>query len=347
VELTVRNQLLRSSPVVTVCDPFEDGRRTTSFLVAPLGPGQAARTVYHLPADRRGVFNIGPLELRLTDPFGLVSRNEPGAPPSVLTVHPRVDRVLAPPVTAGFERESAEGATVLGLDGEEFYAVREYRTGDDLRRVHWSSTARLGEVMIRQEEALRTGRLTLGVDLRREVWEDAGGPLEEALSAAASVADAGLWARLQVRLVTTAPSDTGFGTSVVHRAAILDSLAIAGTHGPPRPASTGAGTAPSEAAGSTGISLALLLGSAGHTRGSGALVVITSERATPADLVSVGRMGRGGRLLTVVVVSTGSHASGAPAVPLRATVVRTGPGAPFAEAWDRAMASQGRLRFAR
>ena len=97
--------------------------------------------------------------------------------------------------------------------------------GDDLRRVHWPSTARLDELMIRQEETPSEGRLTVAVDLRPATWADGG--LETALSAAASIADAALGDGLLVRLITTARTNTGFGASGPQRAVILDALAEA------------------------------------------------------------------------------------------------------------------------
>src|SRR3712207_9064008 len=64
------------------------------------------------------------------------------APATELTVYPRVDVVAAPPLTTGHDPRSGGGhATFLG-SGDEFYGLRAYEVGDDLRQVHWPSTAR-------------------------------------------------------------------------------------------------------------------------------------------------------------------------------------------------------------
>ncbi len=98
---------------------------------------------------------------------------------------------------------------VVGRLGDEFYGLREYRIGDDLRRVHWASTARTDQLMIRQPENLLQGRLTIAVDLRSTVHDAA--TLEAALSAAASLVMAGIRSRIHVRAATTSGIDSGFG----------------------------------------------------------------------------------------------------------------------------------------
>lgn len=225
VELGIRNRAGRRSPVVTVRDPFDGGRHWATFSVAPLEPSETVRASYRVPTTERGVFEIGPLRLEIADPFGLVSATRSGAGPSTITVHPRIVSLLAPSRTSGADQHPPDATSVISQHGSDFYAVREYRTGDDLRRVHWPSTARLDELMIRQEETPSQGRLTVAVDLRPATWADGG--LETALSAAASVADVALADGLLVRLITTAGMGTRFGASGAQRAIILDALADA------------------------------------------------------------------------------------------------------------------------
>ncbi|MFP5376299.1 MAG: DUF58 domain-containing protein, partial [Acidimicrobiia bacterium] len=93
VELTVRNHGPRRSPVLAARDPFDGGRRSARFLVAPLAAGESARAAYRLPTERRGIFDLGPLQLDLEDPFGLAAPTRPAAPATRLTVYPRVDAV--------------------------------------------------------------------------------------------------------------------------------------------------------------------------------------------------------------------------------------------------------------
>src|SRR5438046_425881 len=65
----------------------------------------------------------------------------------------------------------AEHPPALGVAGEDFYALRAYEMGDDLRRVHWPSTARVDELMIRQNEMPWQGRATVLLDTRAQAHE--------------------------------------------------------------------------------------------------------------------------------------------------------------------------------
>ena len=73
VELSVRNVAPTRSPVLTARDPFDGGKRWARFLLAPLGPGETARAAYRLPTDERGIYDLGPLQLALSDPFGVAA----------------------------------------------------------------------------------------------------------------------------------------------------------------------------------------------------------------------------------------------------------------------------------
>jgi len=117
---------------------------------------------------------------------------------------------------------------VIGHGGNELYALREYVPGDDLRHVHWPTTARVDDLVIRQPENLRRGRMTVLADLRSSVHDE--DTVEAVLSAAASLAMSALAAGLQVRVVTTAGFDSGHGSSAEHGPALLDGLAVAGLH---------------------------------------------------------------------------------------------------------------------
>ena len=114
------------------------------------------------------MFTVGPLELEISDPFGLSARRHPLAAATQLTVYPAVDRIVPLPHTHGHDPHAgADHPTALGFSGDDFYALRAYEMGDDLRRVHWPSTARLDDIMIKQLEMPWQGRATVLVDNRR------------------------------------------------------------------------------------------------------------------------------------------------------------------------------------
>ena len=123
---------------------------------------------YSLRCRRRGSYNVGPLVAITSDPLGLSRRERVIAPPFELLVHPRVEVVNDRPLTRMFEdppiRPPVSKPWPSGL---EFYGMREYAPGDDLRRVVWRATARTGKVMVREAEQGITDHITILLDTDR------------------------------------------------------------------------------------------------------------------------------------------------------------------------------------
>ena len=328
VQVSVRNAGTGSSPVVGLADPFDGGQRWARFQVAPLRPGQAVAAGYRLAAQRRGVYGLGPLELRLCDPFGLASRPVQAAPAVEVVVYPRIEAVGPLVPGPGDRRHTGEGPSPAraGTAGD-LYALREYQVGDDLRRVHWRSTAKRDELMIRQDEVPMQGAATVLLDLRHDAHTE--GTLETAVSAAASIVHAAWRRHWPVRLVAGDEADSGFGVGRAHVEAILERLAVAGVdRGAVRPT----------------------LGPVAPVAGGASVVAVVTTDAVPdADVRSAARAWRGSAATVVVLVETvpsppGTPATLGPALP-GATVVRVGAGRPLATAWAAAMAP-GRGRAA-
>jgi uncharacterized protein (DUF58 family) len=310
VELSVANHGDHASPILAAQDPFDGGRRWARFLIAPLDPGEVRLAAYSLPTSKRGVFELGPLQLELSDPFGLSRVAAIASPISTLTVHPLVEPIRSRHVAAEPDPDMRVPLPVLGRVGDEFYGLREYRTGDDLRRVHWASTARMDQLMIRQPENLLQGRMTVAVDLRSAVHDAA--TLEAALSAAASVIMAGIRSRIHVRLVTTAGVDSGFGATAAHGAAVLDLLAAA------------------EAKPGSSLLESLRLGA-----GIGPLTLITTQAAAAADVSAVTRTARERTTLVVFETSDDRQARLIPELhPARCRMVTVRAGGSFRTAWE-------------
>lgn len=314
VNMAIRNRHARRSPVFVVHDRSSGGNGLARFALAPLQPGDEVHSSYYIPGRQRGVFSVGPLEVELSDPLGVARRTRRIGSPSRLVVYPRVESLTTFTLAAGADRQSVAGAAVVGTRGEEFYAVREYVTGDDIRSVHWPSTARHDDLMIRQQETVREGRMTLAVDVREAAHDRLS--LEASLSAVASLADAALRSGNHIRMVTTGGDDSGWGSGGAHRAKVLDLLATLRTHPP------SAGQRPD--------------------LGTGSVVAVTTDsldREGLADLglASVGLPGSRGavrRRLTVVVIERAE----APGATQRtflpgAKVVTVGPGQTLAAAW--------------
>jgi uncharacterized protein (DUF58 family) len=189
VDLVVTNQADRSTPMLAITDVFDDGRRAARFVLPPLPPDCTARAAYRIPTSRRGRYQIGPLTVAVTDPFGVARRSWTLASPSEVLVCPRIHDILAPRQAGGRVVASVETvqARAQAADGEEFLTLREYQVGDDLRRVHWRSSARLGELMIRQDEAQWRARSVVVLDTRPEAHR--GSSFEIAVEATASIVD--------------------------------------------------------------------------------------------------------------------------------------------------------------
>ncbi len=162
------------------------------FTVTGIEPGGRRDVSYTVRPQRRGRYEVGPLSLATVDPFGLAKITSSSAPAESFLVHPRTEP-LTLPRDAGDRRSLSTSALrqPTGAQGEDFYALREYVQGDDLRKVHWPSTAKRGKVMIRQEETPWHTRATIVLDDRSEVHAGKGEPssFESAVEAAASVVD--------------------------------------------------------------------------------------------------------------------------------------------------------------
>ncbi|MDG4832163.1 DUF58 domain-containing protein [Solwaraspora sp. WMMD1047] len=205
--------------------PYALGSRPRVVLER-LGAHQASSVAYTVRADVRGRYEVGPLVVRLTDPFGLCELTR--AFPSVdrLTVIPQVTPLPSVRLAGEYAGAGDSRARSVAVHGEDDAATREYRRGDDLRRVHWKSTARTGELMVRREEQPWESRATIVLDTRAYAHRGEGptASFEWAVSAAASVAVHLRQAGYKLRLVT----DTGIdveATEVGGDGMLLDYLA--------------------------------------------------------------------------------------------------------------------------
>lgn len=136
------------------------------FVVDRLPRGGAATLAYRVHGRRRGRHALGPLRLRLVDPFGLVERSAVGTDTATLLVVPRV-QPLGAGGPAGGHGDGGEGSRrTIAVHGDDDVSTREYRHGDDLRKVHWRATARTGELMVRLEERPWRAQATLLLDTR-------------------------------------------------------------------------------------------------------------------------------------------------------------------------------------
>ena len=180
--------------LTTVADKLPSGvlpDEAPEFVLPALWPGQRARVSYQARAATRGAYRLGPLSIATSDPFGIFQRWQPLSEVAEAIVYPRpvpiwgdLDRTGAEP------RGSSSGERARAVDsGLDFYGVRDYQPGDDLRRIHWPATARHGRLTVVEFERGASGSLTVVLDTKAgtEFGAGMGTTLEVGVKAAASL----------------------------------------------------------------------------------------------------------------------------------------------------------------
>jgi uncharacterized protein (DUF58 family) len=224
IDLRIEHRSSGTTPLLVATDWFDEGRRAARFLVPPLGPGAVARAAYRIPTRRRGRYRVGPLSVSATDPFGLARRALPSVADTEVLVRPRIHDIVAP-VAVGSRvagDHDLPGARAMASDlGDDFFALREYELGDDLRRVHWRSTARTGELMIRQNDARWRSRAAVVLDAHPDGHDRES--FEVAVEAVASIV--ARLVRLQRRVEVATSAGELLGTGGDPRHDVIDRLA--------------------------------------------------------------------------------------------------------------------------
>lgn len=235
VELTMTNEgwIPTGTLLLEETLPYTLGSRPR-FVVDRIGHGWRRKVGYQVRSDIRGRFDIGPMTVRVADPFGLVELGRAFQTTSSFTVTPRT--VTLPTISlSGAATASGDSRPRSFVGGSaEDVTVREYRRGDELRRVHWRSSARLDQLMVRREEQPWQARATVFLDNRRLVHRGQGpaSSFEAAVIAAASVAVHLIQAGYAVRLVTSSGDVTGAWHAREGRtdaASLLEALALVDT----------------------------------------------------------------------------------------------------------------------
>lgn len=252
------------------------GDRPIAAYLPRLRRGEGALRTYRLPTAARGSFEVGPVEMPRADPFGLCRTVQRMGDPQQISIHPRLIRLQ--PLPTGISRNLEGPSSDTAPQGSvTFHRLREYVVGDDLRTVHWPSTARVGQLVVRHnvDTAQPYTVVLLDLDPSRYSAES----FEEAVDAAASVSVSMAVGKAPVQLRTTTGDRLG-GPSYRDPVAIVDYLT---------------GVAASEN-GSLESELVLLR----RDRGGTALVIVTG-RLDEASLPTAAALRR--RFDRVIVIS--------------------------------------------
>jgi uncharacterized protein (DUF58 family) len=236
VELDLRNEGRVPTGLLLLEEqvPYALGVRPR-FVVDRMGSRWHRTVSYVVRSDVRGRFTLGPMAVRVHDPFGLVELDRTFTSTADLVVTPKVVPLPAIPLEGVWTGSGDNRPRDFVGGSAEDVTVREYRRGDDLRRVHWRSSAHAGELMVRREEQPWQSRATLFVDNRRHAHRGTGlsSSFEYAVTVAASVGLHLAQRGFRVRLVTAEGHDTDHRwhehAAGTESGPLLESLALLGT----------------------------------------------------------------------------------------------------------------------
>ena len=173
------------TPTTSARGDLPIGDNHERFAIPMLAAGQSRLTTVEFTAVSRAVLPIGPLSIRKGDPFGLIRHEKKLVDQINVFIHPQT--VLLSTLNAGIPRDlEGQPSGEIVDDDLDFYGLREYEPGDDVRNVHWLSSAKTGSLMIRQYEATRRTNTALTISVNPDEYVN-GEEFEMAVSIHSSI----------------------------------------------------------------------------------------------------------------------------------------------------------------
>lgn len=170
------NKRLIAAYLMEVNDYFinQDDQLEASVVFRRVGPRQQLSAHYYAKLMRRGIYQFGPLHVSTRYPLGLVKRGAVFSEYSEIIVHPQIGRLSSHWTDDFFSiaEMAQQNRNRRGVFDDEFNHIREYRTGDSQRAIHWRSSARQGELMVQEYQQNRNYDLIIGLDLWLPSYSD-------------------------------------------------------------------------------------------------------------------------------------------------------------------------------
>jgi uncharacterized protein (DUF58 family) len=255
--LTFANRGHRTVGVTVANQPFGDSPVRT--VIPKVRRGERGMRTYRLPTRRRGIFDVGPVEVTRTDPFELYRTSRRYGGVERIWVYPRIVALRTLP-TGQMRHMEGPSSDTSPQGNVTFHRLRDYVPGDDLRLVHWRSSARTGTLVVKHNVDTSQPYTVVVLDLRPQGYTAES--FEEAVDVAASVVITNSGSKAPVELRCTDGTVIG-GPRVREPTPLIDHLT---------------GVTPN-AEGSLRSQLLALR----RTHGGTALVIVTG-RLDPADL---------------------------------------------------------------
>jgi uncharacterized protein (DUF58 family) len=189
VHIDIENRSAAATSFLLLEDRLPSVLGRPARLVVSGIPGHGTQEVtYTILPQTRGRYQLGPLTVDMSDPFALVRQRLEFDEREDLIVTPEIEDLTGTPDAAFGANVGASRTRNLFRTGEEYHTMRQYHEGDDLRRIHWPSVARTGELMIRQDESSQRANGLVFLDSRDgALGQTHGQAFERAVSVAATL----------------------------------------------------------------------------------------------------------------------------------------------------------------
>ncbi len=185
VVLTKHNRSPLPSAPIDATDAI--GHLSIDVTIPFTPPRGSSEASYRFVTSRRGYLPVGPATLTRRDAWGIFRRSRLVGGQAEICVYPKLIAMAAPDIVGRLSRDA--GAADVAAGADRFHTLREYVAGDELRKIHWPSSARTGTLVVKQMVDSPQPRLLLFCDCDRSSYAEEA-DFESAVDVTASLANA-------------------------------------------------------------------------------------------------------------------------------------------------------------